>query len=74
MSFAIQGTGGFSRDDLKTALANPTIRAEILDILNGEDREADFDASYDDDSDRSCKDCPPGECNGHCMSCSYRTV
>jgi hypothetical protein len=21
-----------------------------------------------------CKDCPDDECNGHCMSCSYRPV
>lgn len=27
---------------------------------------------YEDDSDRGCKDCPPDECTGHCMSCWYR--
>ena len=31
-------------------------------------------AAWEDDSDRSCKDCPPDECTGHCMSCYYRTV
>lgn len=29
---------------------------------------------YEDDSDRGCKDCPPDECTGHCMSCWYRPV
>ena len=29
---------------------------------------------YQDDSDRSCKDCPDDECTGHCMSCYYRSV
>ena len=36
----------------------------------------DFDdsAAWEDDSDRGCKDCPPDECHGHCMSCYYRSV
>ena len=37
----------------------------------------DWDDSYgcyEDDSDRSCEDCPPDECDGHCMSCYYRPV
>ena len=32
------------------------------------------DYGYDDDSDRGCKDCPPDECTGHCMSCYYRPI
>ena len=32
------------------------------------------DDGYNDDSDRWCKDCPPDECTGHCMSCYYRPV
>ena len=38
------------------------------------EEEFDDSAAWEDDSDRSCKDCPPDECNGHCMSCYYRTV
>lgn len=36
----------------------------------------DFDDSeaWEDDSNRGCKDCPPDECTGHCMSCYYRPV
>lgn len=34
----------------------------------------DIPEEYQDDSDRSCKDCPDDECTGHCMSCYYRTV
>lgn len=38
--------------------------------------EEDFDDSeaWEDDSDRGCSDCPPSECNGHCMSCYYRSI
>lgn len=38
--------------------------------------EEDFDDSeaWQDDSDRGCSDCPPSECTGHCMSCSYRPI
>lgn len=32
------------------------------------------DDGYNDDSDRGCKDCPPDECTGHCMSCFYRPI
>ena len=32
------------------------------------------DEGYVDDSERGCKDCPPDECNGHCMSCYYRPI
>jgi len=39
-----------------------------------EEEEFDESAAWDDDSNRSCKDCPPEDCNGHCMSCYYRTV
>lgn len=35
---------------------------------------ADDSAAWEDDSDRGCKDCPPDECHGHCMSCYYRPV
>ena len=28
--------------------------------------------AWEDDSHITCKDCPPEECTGHCMSCSYR--
>lgn len=40
------------------------------------EEEEDFDdsAAWEDDSDRGCKDCPPSECTGHCMSCFYRPV
>ena len=40
------------------------------------DDEDEFDDSdaWEDDSDRGCKDCPPDECTGHCMSCWYRPV
>ena len=41
--------------------------------LHHED-EPDDSAAWEDDSDRSCKDCPPDECTGHCMSCYYRPV
>ena len=37
----------------------------------------DYEDTYvevEDDSDRSCKDCPESECTGHCFSCYYRTV
>lgn len=35
----------------------------------------DFDDSeaWKDDSHIGCSDCPDSECNGHCMSCSYRS-
>ena len=33
-----------------------------------------YDDGYNDDSDRGCKDCPPDECTGHCMSCFYRPI
>lgn len=36
--------------------------------------EYDDSAAWEDDSDRGCKDCPPDECTGHCMSCYYRPV
>ena len=36
--------------------------------------EYDDSAAWEDDSDRGCKDCPPDECTGHCMSCFYRPV
>ena len=38
--------------------------------------EEEFDDSeaWEDDSDRGCKDCPPDECTGNCMSCYYRPV
>ena len=32
------------------------------------------DPGYEDDSNIGCGDCPDDECNGHCMSCSYRSV
>ena len=38
------------------------------------DEEFDDSAAWEDDSDRGCKDCPPDECTGHCMSCYYRPV
>ena len=44
--------------------------------IETESEEEDFDDSpaWEDDSDRGCKDCPPEECTGHCMSCYYRPV
>lgn len=41
-----------------------------------ENPEEDDDAAawHEDGSSRGCKDCPPEECTGHCMSCFYRTV
>ena len=36
--------------------------------------EFDDSEAWEDDSDRGCKDCPPDECTGHCMSCWYRPV
>lgn len=44
--------------------------------IERENEEEDFDDSleWEDDSDRGCKDCPPEECTGHCMSCYYRPV
>lgn len=36
--------------------------------------EIDDGDGYEDDSDRGCKDCPPDQCTGHCMSCYYRPV
>lgn len=46
------------------------------DMLSGNAKEDDFDdsAAWEDDSNRGCKDCPPDECTGHCMSCFYRPV
>lgn len=44
------------------------------DLIEYEEEEFDDSAAWDDDSDRSCKDCPPDECTGNCMSCWYRTV
>jgi hypothetical protein len=43
-----------------------------LDTIETEDDT--YEEEWEDDSDRSCKDCPPSECNGHCMSCYYRSV
>lgn len=34
----------------------------------------DYEEDPEDDSYRSCADCPPEECDGHCMSCYYRSV
>ena len=39
-----------------------------------DDADDDYDPGYDDDSDRSCDDCPSSECTGRCFSCYYRTV
>lgn len=36
--------------------------------------EDDGGDGWEDDSDRGCKDCPPDECTGNCMSCYYRPV
>lgn len=46
------------------------------DMLSGNAKEDNFDdsAAWEDDSNRCCKDCPPDECTGHCMSCFYRPV
>lgn len=39
-----------------------------------EEMEEEDPEAWEDDSYRSCADCPPDECTGHCMSCYYRTV
>lgn len=33
-----------------------------------------YPEEWDDGSSIGCKDCPPDECTGHCMSCAYRPV
>lgn len=50
--------------------------AEWLGLEHWQDEESEFDdsAAWEDDSSRGCKDCPPDECTGHCMSCFYRPV
>lgn len=45
-----------------------------LEENGDDDYEDDDDYGWQDDSDRGCKDCPPDECTGHCMSCYYRPV
>lgn len=32
------------------------------------------DVSFEDDSDRGCKDCPEDACDGHCFNCYYRPI
>lgn len=44
------------------------------DYEDYDEEEFDDSAAWEDDSDRGCKDCPPDECTGHCMSCYYRPV
>jgi len=34
----------------------------------------DIEEEWSDGSNISCSDCPPSECTGHCMSCSYRPM
>lgn len=34
----------------------------------------DHPEEWDDGSSIGCKDCPPDECIGHCMSCAYRPI
>ena len=49
---------------------------ETSDESNEYTDEYDF-GDYDYESTeptRSCADCPPDECTGHCMSCWYRPV
>ena len=49
---------------------------ETNDKLNEHIDEDGF-CDYDYESTepvRGCKDCPPDECTGHCMSCWYRPV
>jgi len=43
-------------------------------VYHDDDDYFDGSAAWEDDSDRGCKDCPPDECTGHCMSCYYRPV
>lgn len=47
---------------------------EEIQYSEGNEEEFDDSAAWEDDSDRGCKDCPPSECTGHCMSCFYRPV
>ena len=47
---------------------------EFFGIEIESEDEFDDSPAWEDDSDRGCKDCPPEECTGHCMSCYYRPV
>ena len=47
---------------------------KYFEIPTEDDDYEEDPAAWEDDSYRSCKDCPDDECTGHCMSCYYRTV
>lgn len=38
-----------------------------------DDYDYDDSDAWKDGSDVGCGDCPESECNGHCMSCAYRS-
>ena len=40
----------------------------------GEEYFYEHPEEWDDGSSIGCKDCPPDECTGHCMSCAYRPI
>ena len=64
---------GLEADDTsRDEFINTYSPSEVLDTIETEDDT--YEEEWEDDSDRSCKDCPPSECNGHCMSCYYRSV
>ena len=68
---------GMRCDDEDSALEYITDTMELTDYEReffGVPVEEKEDDGYDDDSDRGCSDCPPDECDGHCMSCYYRPV
>ena len=47
---------------------------KYFEIPTGDEEDYyDEDISFEDDSDISCGDASDDECNGHCMSCSYRS-
>ena len=43
-------------------------------IILEDEQEDNPEDDPEDDSYRNCSDCPPEECDGHCMSCYYRSV
>jgi hypothetical protein len=60
--------------EMQDGYSNEEALSEVLEEYDLLDEDFDDSEAWEDDSDRSCKDCPPSECTGHCMSCYYRTV